>query len=331
MSPVGLWNVGANGPIKIPGAAIDLEKRLEEWIERDPGLLESGLDVVGRQIFVEAGPIDLLALDPQGRWVVIEIKRGAVRRDAIAQALDYASCVATMPYDQLAEKVNIYLAGRPGNPGQTLESILAQRGSETDAQTTPRNAVIYVVGTGRDPGLDRMVTYLSGTFDLPISIVTFEVFGTAPDQQVLVRELKDSEVQAPRGPAPSGLTVESVCTLADRYGIGMPFRALLAAALRWGLYPRPYKTSIMYTPSSNRTRYLITAWAVPQQPGTVRLWLGTDKFPEFYPVTEQAAEESLGPPKMHTLSPSDLNVLIATLERFFESINHGASQDDQTE
>jgi hypothetical protein len=331
MSPVGIWNVGADGPTKLPGAAIDLEKRLEEWIERDPGLLESGLDVVGRQIFVEAGPIDLLALDPQGRWVVVEIKRGAVRRDAVAQALDYASCIATMPYDQLAEKVNAYLAGRLGNPGQTLETILAQRGSESDAQTTPRSVVIYVVGTGRDPGLDRMVSYLSSTYDLPISIVTFEVFGTAPDQQVLVRELKDSEVQTPRGPASSGVTVEGVCALADQHGIGVPFRALLAAAQRWGLYPRPFKTSIMYTPPSNRTRYLITVWAIPPQPDTVRLWLGTDKFPEFYPVTEQAAEEALGPARMLVLSPADQNALIATLDRFFETINFGENRPDDRE
>src|SRR5690242_4937243 len=106
MPPIGLWGVGEAGPEKLSTGTIDPERRLEEWIERDPGLLDSGLVVVGRQMRLDAGPLDLLAIDPQGRWVIVEIKRGAVRRDAIAQVLDYASCLATMPYEQLAGKVN---------------------------------------------------------------------------------------------------------------------------------------------------------------------------------------------------------------------------------
>jgi RecB family endonuclease NucS len=40
--------------------------------------------VVGRQIDLEGGRLDLLAIDPQGRWTIIEIKRGTLRREAIA-------------------------------------------------------------------------------------------------------------------------------------------------------------------------------------------------------------------------------------------------------
>ena len=127
MPPIGLWAIGDNGPSKLLGSDVELEKQLEEWIERDSDLLEAGLVVVGRQIMLEAGPLDLLAIDPQGRWVVIEIKRGAVRRDTIAQVLDYASCVASMPYQDLAGKINSYLATLQADLSAHSKALLLHR------------------------------------------------------------------------------------------------------------------------------------------------------------------------------------------------------------
>jgi RecB family endonuclease NucS len=66
-----------------------------------PAYWRKGLTIVGRQFMTAAGPLDLLARDPQGRWVVIEIKRGVLRRETVAQALDYAACLAAFPSDEL--------------------------------------------------------------------------------------------------------------------------------------------------------------------------------------------------------------------------------------
>ena len=96
-----LWQVTDETPQKLTRGGIDLETHLEDWIERDPSLLQNGLTIVGRQVAVEGGTLDLLALDPQGRWVVIEIKRGRVLRKTIAQALDYAACITRLPDDEL--------------------------------------------------------------------------------------------------------------------------------------------------------------------------------------------------------------------------------------
>ena len=106
MQRIGLWQAAAEGPRKIESGAVDLEANLEAWIERDPGMLQHGLTIVGRQIQVAGGRFDLLALDPQGRWVVIEIKAGTVYRGTVTQALDYASCIATMPQPELEGKEN---------------------------------------------------------------------------------------------------------------------------------------------------------------------------------------------------------------------------------
>ena len=104
-----------------------MEQNLEDWIEREPGLLQTGLTIVGRQVGLESGRLDLLALDPQGHWVVIEIKSGDLRREAVAQVLDYASCIATMPHDELRQKVNEYLNQRP-EPPAALSRAASGRG-----------------------------------------------------------------------------------------------------------------------------------------------------------------------------------------------------------
>ena len=75
MNAIGLWQIAEAGPARLVVASVAAERDLEDWIERDPALLERGLVIVGRQLRLEGGPLDLLTLDPQGRWVLIEIKR----------------------------------------------------------------------------------------------------------------------------------------------------------------------------------------------------------------------------------------------------------------
>jgi RecB family endonuclease NucS len=55
------------GPRRLESSTPDLETQLESWIEQDPDLVQFGLRILGRQVRVETGPMDLLALDPQGR------------------------------------------------------------------------------------------------------------------------------------------------------------------------------------------------------------------------------------------------------------------------
>ena len=48
MQRIGLWHITQDGPRKLEAGRVDLEQYLEDWIARDPSLLQQGLVIVGR-------------------------------------------------------------------------------------------------------------------------------------------------------------------------------------------------------------------------------------------------------------------------------------------
>ena len=80
-------------------ATISLERDLEEYIIRDLSQIESNLKlyskkgVTGRQFSTEVGRIDILAIDKNGDYVIIELKAGTASYSVIGQILVYISWI----------------------------------------------------------------------------------------------------------------------------------------------------------------------------------------------------------------------------------------------
>lgn len=72
------------------------EEAIEAWIAASPEILGEKLLIFGRQVPVEGlgDRIDLLALDPNGAVVVVEVKRADIKAPVDMQALRYASYVS---------------------------------------------------------------------------------------------------------------------------------------------------------------------------------------------------------------------------------------------
>lgn len=100
------------------------EKQLHDLVEEAPQLLplsgSPALAIVGREVTLGSGSADLLAVEPSGRMVVIEIKLAAnheARRAVVAQVLSYAAYLHGLTREQLE--------------GYVLREHLAKRGYET--------------------------------------------------------------------------------------------------------------------------------------------------------------------------------------------------------
>jgi len=322
MQQVGIWRVDDQGLKRLQPSSIGLEKNLENWIEQDPELLEQGLEIVGRQLHVKGGYLDLLGINPQGQWVVIELKSGTAKQGALTQALYYASCIATMPWDELCHKMDRYLKTQDKSIKDLVNTV---RPFDQDTTET-RDVIMYVVGTGISHGLDRMVDFLSGTYKVPITLVSYEVFQIGDGHKILVRELAEPETII-HDPPPIQ-PVEEICSRAQKNGIGKEFRIILDAAERHNLHPRPYRASIMYTSPSNRTRMLFTVRNWTQADGLLRLYFGAAAFAEFYPVTEETVRSIFGQDGWRYMTIEDVEAFVANLDRLFKEMGEGTEHDD---
>jgi hypothetical protein len=65
------------------------EKQFEDILAKYPEIIESGLTLIGRQVNISGKFIDLLFEDKRGDTLIVELKKGTVKREHIAQLLDY--------------------------------------------------------------------------------------------------------------------------------------------------------------------------------------------------------------------------------------------------
>jgi len=70
------------------------EKILEDFLEKHIRELEDDLKLIGRQYPTISGPIDLLAIDSKGKFVVIELKKGRVADKVIGQVSRYVTFIS---------------------------------------------------------------------------------------------------------------------------------------------------------------------------------------------------------------------------------------------
>ncbi|MDQ6770529.1 MAG: endonuclease NucS [Gemmatimonadota bacterium] len=77
-------------------ASVSLERDLHSYLSSRVAAIEAGLALVpnGVEYATEAGRVDLLAKDGDGSLVVIELKAGKAKDDALGQLLGYMGCLS---------------------------------------------------------------------------------------------------------------------------------------------------------------------------------------------------------------------------------------------
>lgn len=277
-----------NKPSRLNLTDIPAERNLEDWIVHDPSLLEQGLVIVGRQIRMEGGLLDLLALDPQGRWVLIEIKRERLRREVIAQAIDYASCLYQLDPETLRLECDNFLRSVGSN--LTLEELLVQRGRKLEAETDERDVTVYLVGTSLALGLERMVQYLVKR-EMSLRLVTISAFQDGSGRLMLAREIHEN-LRSEAGYVDQLQvkplnTIDDFLARADTNGVGEAVRTLYNVAKELGLHVRPWTRSLMIAPPANRTRCLF-AITIHNKGGVgfATAYISSEAFEQFYQIAQ---------------------------------------------
>ena len=191
---------------------------------------------------------------------------------------------------------------------------------------------IYIVGTGRDANLHRITQNVKFN-DSPINVVTFDVFRNENEEHILVRQLNESEITldsnsiSPTSKSPSSkdiqldrnTKIQRLFNIAQQNGIGEEFQKIYNVAISFGLYPKLYKWSIMYAPQSNRNRVLVCSWVKPQN-GLFDIYINTDAFEEFFPISKRKARQIAGKPHRYHMTTNEVDEAVKVLNELFTTI-----------
>jgi len=175
---VGIWKLG-NTIDRVQFSPMPSEGQLEDIIAGDIGILDPALLLIGRQVPTAYGKfIDLLAMDGDGKLVVIELKRDRTPREVVAQLLDYASWIRQLGDEDIASIFDAYQRKySPENTGVSLDEAFCQRFGVTDMpETLNEGHELVIVASELDDSTERIVNYLSDEYGAAINAVFFRFF-----------------------------------------------------------------------------------------------------------------------------------------------------------
>lgn len=167
-----LWEIREGRLEKVPMSGISLEKNLEDLLEQDVTVIGDDLLVISRQVITGFGKfIDLLCLNGDGNLVVVELKKDEAPRETMAQALEYASWVDDLSYDEIEEIANDYFRSK----NTTLEEAFNMKFGKELPDTLNESHEILIVASDLDDQSERVIGYLS-QYGIKINAVKLNYF-----------------------------------------------------------------------------------------------------------------------------------------------------------
>jgi Endonuclease NucS len=140
--------------------------------------------IIARQESIEGiGKLDLLGIDQNGALIIIELKRDRTPREAIAQALDYASWLHSAEEAQIKERAEKYLK-------QPLKEKFCEY---FDVEELPEPLFqehrVILVAPRIDASAERIITFLRDQYGIGINAVFFEYARLSGGNEVLARAM----------------------------------------------------------------------------------------------------------------------------------------------
>jgi len=232
-----LWEISNDQLNEITQSKLDLESRLETWLDNDISILADDLLVIGRQVSTDYGDkLDLLCIDRNGDLVIVELKKDKTAREVTAQALDYASWVQDLSNERVTEIANGYLLIKNGS---NLENSFRDKFSSELPDLLNAQHNIIIVAAQIDSSSERIIQYLSETYGVRINVATFQYFRDSSGRELLARKFL-MDLPNTGGGKRNNLTIKELAEIADSNEFGELYRLLYN-----GLIPKIfwYKTT----------------------------------------------------------------------------------------
>ncbi len=157
-----IWTNQGGGWALLPPAGFPDEAALHTLIEQSPQLLPLAgsprLTVLGREVRLGNGSADLLAVEPNGRLVVVEVKLASnaeARRAVVAQVLTYAAYLHGLERAELERTV---LAGQLQRRG--YDGLLAAAAGDDQERSLDAEAFDQGLAESLAEGRFRVVIVL---------------------------------------------------------------------------------------------------------------------------------------------------------------------------
>lgn len=255
---VRLWRIQSSNRLQeLKKSKLDLEERLEDWLDEDINILSSDVLVIDRQTETDFGGfIDLLCLDRNGDLVIVELKRHKTPREVTAQVLDYASWVKDLSRDSITTRADRYLSKK----GVTLEEAFSKKFGTDLPEVLNENHRMLIVASEIDASSERIVKYLSDEYGVNINVATFQYFKAADGDELLARVFLIEPSQVEYKTQTKGvskrrhnLTYEELQEIAKQNGVGNIYQPFVSGLNKF-FAKHTTASSIAFTSDFNGSR-----------------------------------------------------------------------------
>ncbi|AUS99211.1 hypothetical protein CLI64_01710 [Nostoc sp. CENA543] len=253
-----IWQVSAEDKLtEINKTKLNLEERIEKWLERDISILSPDLLVIGRQVITDYnGIIDLLCLDAGGNVVIVELKRDKTSREVTSQALDYASWVKNLSTEQVISiAVNYFnYIGKQ----ETLEEMFQLKFQRELPEAINSQHKIFIVASEIDSSTERIINYLSETYQVPINVANFHYFNNN-EHELLARKFlvdpnKVKENKISQSLRKANITYEELEEIAENNGVGNIYKIIYQGLIDYPFWTKTTRSCITFTGANKNKR-----------------------------------------------------------------------------
>jgi hypothetical protein len=298
---VKVWEINERGSLKeISKSKLDLEKRLEEWLEKDISMISNDLLVIGRQVETEfGGTIDLLCIEYNGDVLVVELKRDKTPREITAQVLDYASWIKDLSNEKITEIANKYL----GDKGPIEEAFKGKFGMEIPEILNEHHKML-VVASKIDSSSERIIKYLSDSYGVGINAITFQYFKNEEGKEFFARvfliDPEEAEYRTQRksdSKRKPRLTCEELQEIAEKNGVGEKYKRIVGELLKYFDQSVTTRSSIAFIgilgekKSANRIFSILPKESDSEK--GVRFVVYIDRFADYFHIEKEDARDIL--------------------------------------